>query len=337
MACGGCGTWRPSCANCGGTNLTSSALAPDAVIASSPHPFVVLPARRIARKCSARLIFEVRDLWPLTLLHLSAMSRWHPFIQLLQWTENYAYRHADRVVSVLPKAADYMQAHGMKPEKFACVPNGICLEAWAHADGQLPEQHANELERLKKDGRFLVGYLGQHGVSNALGSFLAAGPLVRERALLVLVGQGPEKERLQAQAAAYGTDNIAFLPPVTKQTVPVMLASMDALFLGWNRQPLYRYGISPNKLMEYMMAEKPVIHAVEAANDPVAESGCGISCPPEDAGAVAAAILRLADCGTAERHAMGERGAQYVVAHNSYAALANEFLKVMETSEVKST
>jgi glycosyltransferase involved in cell wall biosynthesis len=309
-------------------------LRPDAVIASSPHPFVVFPARRIARKHGARFVFEVRDLWPLSLIELSDMSPWHPFIRCLQFTEDYAYRHADRVISVLPKAAAYMQPHGMSSEKFACVPNGVHLEDWSGPQAPLPDEHATAIARLKRDGRFLVGYVGQHSLSNALETFVEAAPLVAEcGATLVLVGQGPEKEKLQAKAAEIGAANVVFLPPVPKRTVPTVLAAMDALFLGWNRLPLYRYGISPNKLMDYMMAAKPVIHAVEAGNDLVAESGCGVSCPPEDRFALVDSLRSLLALSENEWLAMGQRGRDYVMKHFDYEVLAREFLDVLTPNQ----
>jgi glycosyltransferase involved in cell wall biosynthesis len=307
---------------------------PDAVIASSPHPFVVVPARRIARRHGARLVFEVRDLWPLTLIDLSGMARWHPLIQCLQWTENYAYRHADRVVAVLPKAASYMQAHGMSPEKFACVPNGICLEDWTGATAPLPAEHAAAIERLRKERRFLVGYVGQHSLSNALDAFVESASLLESSNIaLVLVGQGPEKARLEAKSRERGAKNIVFLPPVSKNAVAAVLASMDALFLGWKRQPLYRYGISPNKLMEYMMAAKPVIHAVEAGNDPVAESSSGISCAPEDPAAIVKAVRQLMGVAPEQRDTMGRRGREHVLRHYQYPMLARQFLEIMATPE----
>ena len=301
----------------------------DAVIASSPHPLVIYPARRIAATHGAKLVFEVRDLWPLTLTELSGMSRRHPFIRWLQFTENYAYRHADRVVCTLPKADRYMVAHGMDEGKFACIPNGICLEEWERARLPMPEQHAATLAGLKKQGKFLIGYVGQHSLSNALDSFIEAAVMLSElNVSFVLVGQGPEKERLASMAAAAGATNVVFLPPVARQMVPAVLDAMDALFIGWNRQPLYRYGISPNKLTDYMMAGKPVIHAVEAGNDPVAASGCGVSCRPEDPMAIAEAVRSLLARNDAERRSLGQRGAQYAREHHDYVKLAEDFLRI---------
>ena len=105
---------------------------------------------------------------------------------------------------------------------------------------------------------------------------------------------------------------------------------MDVLFLGWQRRPLYRYGISPNKLMDYMMAAKPVIHAVEAGNDPVAESGAGISCAPEDPAAIAAAVRELGDRTAEQRRLLGQCGHQYVAENYDYAKLGRRFLEIMK-------
>jgi glycosyltransferase involved in cell wall biosynthesis len=304
---------------------------PEAVIASSPHPFVIFPARRIARKARAPLVFEVRDLWPLTLIDLGGMSRWHPFVYCLQFTENYAYRHADRIVSVLPNVDKYLHERGFDPGKFTCIPNGIDVEESA-VPALLPDEHAAALAELKSAGRFLVGYVGQHSLSNALDAFIESASLLGSaNVTLVLVGQGPEKAQLEAKARDAGAKNVRFLPPVLKQAVPSVLAQMDALFLGWSRQPLYRYGISPNKLMDYMLAGRPVIHAVAAGNDPVAEAGCGISCEPENPSAIAESVRKLLTAGEQERLTLGQHGREYVLAHHSYKILAKRFLGLLKS------
>lgn len=103
---------------------------PDAVIASSTYPLDIYPARRLAKRYRAKLVFEVHDLWPLSPMELGNMPPYHPFIMVMQAAENYAYRHADKVVSLLPKAKEHMVSHGMAEEKFVYIPNGICIEDW---------------------------------------------------------------------------------------------------------------------------------------------------------------------------------------------------------------
>ena len=305
-------------------------LKPNLVIASSPHPFIIFGARKIARLSNARLVFEVRDLWPLTLIALGGMSHLNPFIILMQWTENYAYRVVNHVISVLPKAKSYMQAHDMSEDKFAYIPNGIDIIEWQNSNkNSVPHYHAEILSKYKQEGCFIVGYAGAHGLSNALHTLIEAAFLLRSQPIaIVLIGQGPEKKALQQRVSQLGLRNVVFLPPVSKTNIPSLLNFMDALFIGWLRNPIYRFGISPNKLLDYMMSGKPVIHAINAGNDLVAESNCGISIPPENPGAIAKAVIKLMNMTRAEREEMGLRGKEYVMAHHNYSVLAKKFLEI---------
>ena len=301
---------------------------PDVVIASSTYPLDNVPARLIATAAEARLVYEVHDLWPLTPVELGGMSPRHPFILLMQWAEDFAYRKADRVISMLPYAAEHMLRHGMAPHKFVHIPNGIDPAEWQDPGAPIPPEHGKILARLKAQGRFILGYTGAHGIANALTSFVDSAQLLQTQPVtLVLVGQGPEKEALQQRAQRMGLDNIIFLPPVPKASIQAILAAMDACFIGWSRKPIYRFGVSPNKLFDYMMAGRPVIHAVESPGDLVAASNCGVSIPPEHPQAIADAILRLMALSPAEREAMGLRGREYVLAHHDYQILARRFLE----------
>jgi len=303
---------------------------PDVVIASSTYPLDIYPAYLIARLSKAKLIFEVHDLWPLTPIELGSMPKWHPFIVILQIAEDFAYKHADKVISILPKALEYMVSRGLDPKKIAYIPNGIGIEEWQSFNAQLPEEHKEIIEKLKKEGKFLVCYAGAHGVANALDYFIESAVYLRDLPVsLVLVGQGPEREKLQRYVIENNLNNVIFLQPVSKDSIPNLLNKMDILYIGWRRSPLYRFGISPNKLFDYMMAGKPIIHAVEAGNDLVAESGCGISIPPEDSVAIAEAIKKLIDMSPLEREEMGRRGREYVIKNHDYKVLAKRFLEAI--------
>jgi glycosyltransferase involved in cell wall biosynthesis len=123
---------------------------------------------------------------------------------------------------------------------------------------------------------------------------------------------------------------VSLLPPIPKAQVPTFLGAIDIAYLGWQRQPLYRFGIAPNKLMDYMMAARAVLHAVEAGNDPVGEAGCGLTVPPEDPAAVAQGLLQLAALSPKERRTLGEKGRAFVLAHHTYPVLARRFLQAIE-------
>lgn len=304
---------------------------PDAVIASSTYPLDIYPARHIAKKNGAKLIYEVHDLWPLSPMELGGMSPHHPYIMLMQAAENYCYKYSDAVVSILPCAKEHMVEHGMAPEKFVCIPNGIVKEDWeAPIDPEKTPYH-DLLSQFHREGYFLIGYTGAHGIANALDSFIEAGGMLKDKKIkLILVGQGPERDRLMQKVVDLGLKNtVELLSAVKRSDVPALLSQMDALYVGLQRQPLFRFGVSPNKLMDYMMASKPVIFAIEAGNDMVKDAGCGISVPPEDSTAIAKAAMELSSTDPEKLVEMGKRGHEYILKNHEYQILSDRFLEVL--------
>jgi glycosyltransferase involved in cell wall biosynthesis len=299
---------------------------PDVVIASSTYPMDIWVARRLARRAAAKLVYEVHDLWPLSPIELSGMSRRHPFILLVQAAEDAAYRDSDRVVSMLPKVHAYMASRGLDLKKLSIVPNGITLDEWS---GEPPPLRDDVARALQGPGT-LVGYAGSMGLPNALDTLLDAAQRLRGSGLrFVLVGSGHEQARLAQRIADEGLDHVTLLPPIPKAMIPSFLRGVDIAYIGWQRVPIYRFGIAPNKLMDYMMARCAVLHSVEAGNDPVAEAGCGLTVPPQDAAAVADGLRWLAALPADERRAMGERGRAFVLANHTYPVLAQHFLDAL--------
>lgn len=305
---------------------------PNVIIASSTYPLDTLPAVWMARRCQARVVYEVHDLWPLTPIEVGGMPSWHPFIRLLQWAEDFGYRHADTVISMLPCAKQHMMQHGMKPEKYCVIPNGIDVGEWESSTlYTLPDAHAQVLENLKKRQHFLVGYAGGLGLANALDTLIASAERLNDVPVaFVLLGEGPEKADLMNRVRQRRLTNVYFLPAVSKSVVPAFLAHMDVMYLGWKKLKIYRFGINPNKLFDYLMAGKPVVHAVEAGNDIVQAARAGLSVPPEDPEALAGAIRTLLAMPAAERVAMGTSGKTYVLANHNYQHLAQMFLETCQ-------
>ena len=303
---------------------------PDVVIASSTYPMDIWVARRLARLAGAKLVFEVHDLWPLSPIELGGMSPRHPFILMCQKAEDDAYRDADVVVSMLPKVHEHMAGRGLDLRKLHIVPNGITLDEWDGAPEPLREDVAGAVAAARAAGRTVVGYAGSMGLPNALDTLLDAAKRLRDAGAaiaFVMVGGGHERDRLAERVRTEGLEaSVTMLAPIPKRQIPSFLAGIDIAYIGWQRVPIYRFGIAPNKLMDYMMAGCAVLHSVEAGNDPVAEAGCGLTVAPESPDAVAEGLRRLAALPAAERRAMGERGRAFVRAHHTYPVLAQRFI-----------
>jgi len=302
----------------------------DVVIASSTYPLDIYPANRIAAKCKAQLIFEVHDLWPLSPMELGGYSKWHPFIMLMQHAENYAYKKSDKVVSLLPKTLEHMVAHGLEMKKWFCIPNGINQSEWEDVE-KVPDEIAVSIQDIRKKFDRIIAYTGTYGLANALDSFLDAAKLAGKIPVaFVLFGKGPLKEHLSARIEKEGITNVFIFNAVPKRSIPHLLSMFDYLYIGLQNQPLFRFGISPNKLMDYMMSGKPVIQAINAGNDMVSEAGCGISVEPEHPEAIADAVKKLFEMTDVELQAMGENGMKYILKNHLNSLLASNFIEVIK-------
>ena len=303
---------------------------PDIVIASSTYPLDIYPAKYLSWRSNAQLIFEVHDLWPLSPMELGNFSRYHPYIMLLQAAENYAYRNANTVISMLPCAKEHMLLHGMNEQKYCHIPNGIVKENWIYSPELLPNEHFDLLSGLKANDIFVFGYAGGHAISNSLDTLVEAASLCQDKKVaFVLVGKGSEKANLIELTETLGLKNIYFLPAIEKDAIPALLDLFDCTVITWNRSSLYRFGVSPNKVFDYMMSSKPIIQAIEAGNDLVKDSGAGLSVPPRKPESLAQAFVEMFELSEKERVILGGLGRNYVIKHHDYVQLASNFIDVV--------
>ncbi len=303
----------------------SETIKPDVVIASSTYPSDNYVARRIAHLSKAKYIYEVHDLWPLSPKELGNISKYHPFIMLMQHGENYAYKNADSVISMLPNTKEHMSNHGLDLDKWYHVPNGIYISEVNNPE-ELDTDLADNLNRLKS--KIIIGYAGGHAISNSLDTIVEAARILKDddKYAFVLVGSGNEKNNLIKQAK--GLPNIHFFNSIPKKQIPSLLSKMDYLLIAWNKEKLYRFGISPNKIFDYMMASKPIIHAVEAPNTFVKEAKCGIHVEPENPQAIVDAIKQLTEMSANELSKMGQSGKKFVLENHDYKVLAKQMCDI---------
>jgi glycosyltransferase involved in cell wall biosynthesis len=255
------------------------------------------------------------------------LSGRHPFIRAMQHAEDFYCRHADLVISVLPNAIEHLASRGLTPDRYAVVSNGVDAVAGCGSQAA-PETHLAVLRSARAAGRFVVLYTGSVGLSNRLDVLLRAVSLLNGVPVeVVITGQGPETEDLRRTASTLGLTCVSFLPPIPRCQLQGLFALADIAYAGIGASPLYRYGISLNKLYEYMMAGACVLFAgaADVFNDVVSEAGAGVSvahATPED---IADGIRRLYALTREERTELGRRGADYCRRHFTYGVLAERY------------
>lgn len=301
---------------------------PDVIIYSSPHLFGVFPARLLAWRYQARFILEVRDIWPMSLVQIAGASSRHPFVILNRLLERLAYRVSDTVVGLPSQFSNYLADLGVSGKNTVEIGNGF-----VHGEKPLEVKTNSALYRLLKklrdEGKVIALYAGAHGLPNALDQFLEAAKKVGASEIsslcFVFIGDGPEKKKLQSRVKQLRLKNTMFFDAVEKEDLYSAYDLADIAFLGWLDRPIYRYGISPNKLAEYMGFGLPVVHATGAERDPVSSSGCGISVLPNDVEGIANAFLELERAGPLMRKSKGELGKVFVEENFSYKALSDKY------------
>jgi glycosyltransferase involved in cell wall biosynthesis len=224
-----------------------------------------------------------------------------------------------------------MVGRGLEPRKFVHIPNGIALP---RADGagsdQVSSATADMIERERARGRFLIGFAGTMNPNMAVETLLAAAAHLRTSGIsFFIAGDGSNAKFLRERVASLAIDNFHMLGRIPKAGIQDFLSRMDALAIPWHRTPLYRFGVSPNKVFEYMLAGKPILQAGEASNDLLAEARCGFTVAPEDPDTFADAVLRLQALPAEERRRLGTNGRRFVVEKHDCRVLARRFLGAM--------
>lgn len=297
---------------------------PDFIIASSPSPFVYFGAKHLAGRFNAKLIFDVRDIWPLSLCEIGNISKKHPLMRVMQYLEDKAYKNADVITSNLPYAYKHMKERGMNEEKFLWLPNGIKKN---NNDKGLP------ISDLCKNKSFKIGYAGTFGSANEILTFLKAAKLLKKYKdiSIILIGQGKNKKQLISFVKENLLTNVNFIDPVPKDMIFSHLRRLDVCYIGLKKSPVFRFGVSPNKLFDYFLSARPIIYAVDSGDYlPVNEAKAGISIQPGNPKELADAILYLKSLTPIEREQMGKNGQAYVLKHHDYEKIADKLETILK-------
>ncbi len=303
------------------TKINKNVTKPDIIVGSSVHLLAVLAAYWLSKYYKAKFIMEVRDLWPQTLVDMGRLKESNLLVKILRYLEKYLYKRAKKIIVLIPFAEKYISLLGVKKNKIVWIPNGVDLERFKN------------IKRNKVDDQFEVMYLGAHGQANALNIILDAVKIIQDKGYRniksMFIGDGSEKKNLIKYKDKLGLRDVKFHPTVAKEIISTILNEADVLIFNLKKTEVYKYGISSNKLFDYMMAGKPIVFSVNAGSDLVKEAKCGISIPPEKPDFMATAIIKLYQMSSEERKKMGQRGREYVEKYHSITLLVDKLEKVI--------
>jgi glycosyltransferase involved in cell wall biosynthesis len=297
----------------------------DVVVVSSPTFFAVGSGWLLARLKRARLVVEVRDLWPAIFTELGVLTN-RPVIRLLERLELAAYAAADTVIVVSDGFRANLIGRGVPASKVHTIRNGVCAGEF---DPDAPADTRLRARLGANPGDCLVLYAGTHGISQGLTSVADSAALLTDEPIrFAFVGDGADKQRLRHRVAEHGLRNVALLPGIPHEQIPALLAAADICLVPLRDVPLFSSFI-PSKMFEYLAAGKPVVAALagEAAQI-LREAGAWVV-PPADSAALASAIRTLA-AAPQRRQTMGRRGRCYVEEHFDRGALAQLYRKLLD-------
>lgn len=304
---------------------------PDVMIISSLSLLTIVNGLLLRFKYKCRLVFEVRDIWPLTIVEEGGFSNSNLFVKGLSWLERLAYRKADAIVGTMPNLAAHVRGELGYDRPVFCVPMGVSQEHLSDV-AELPAEYA---ERYLSSSKFKIVHAGTIGITNALDVFFAAAEAMQEYADIefVIVGDGALKQSYEKQYG--GLLNLVFAPKVPRTMVQAVLSKGDLLYFSVHDSKVWDYGQSLNKVIDYMLAAKPVVASYNGYPSMINESGCGVFVPANDVNAVVAAVLDMKSRSEEERTLMGARGREWLLQNRDYSKLASDYLSILFQGEVQ--
>lgn len=236
---------------------------PDVILGSSAHPLTALLAVRLGQKYRCKSIAEIRDLWPESIVAFGIAGPHNPAVLALRRLEKWIYKKADAVVFTMEGAYDYIVEQGWGKEiprsKVHHINNGVDLELFDYNK----EHFRAEDPDLDDPNIFKVIYTGSVRRVNNLGLLVDAAKCIKDpRVKLLIWGDGDEREALERRVRDEKISNVVFKGKVEKKYIPSIVSRADLNLVHWEQAPLLKYGVSYNKLFDYMAAGRPIFSTV---------------------------------------------------------------------------
>lgn len=298
---------------------------PDVVVVSSLSLLTVLNGLFWRMRYECRLIFEVRDIWPLTLTEEGGFNTTNPLIKFLGFVEYLGYRYADAIVGTMPNLSEHVTQVLGYSKKTYCIPMGID-DSNSIPSKPLP---ADFEAAYFTPGKFIIAYVGSIGISNALETFFNCANIMKEVSDIhfLVVGDGDLRESFQQKYAHLF--NLTYAPRVPKEMVQSVLARCDLLYFSVHASKVWKYGQSLNKVIDYMMAGKPIVASYIGHPSMINEAACGTYVQAGNEVALKREITRYYNMSRDARYELGARGKAWLIQNRPYKKLARDYLNIM--------
>ncbi|MBR5129114.1 MAG: glycosyltransferase family 4 protein [Firmicutes bacterium] len=274
---------------------------PDVIYASSPELFATGMAILFARKRKIPTIVEIRDLWPESIVEYTSISRNNPIIKILYGLERWIYTKADRIIFTFEGGADYIKSKGWDTssggkidlDKVRYINNGVDLERFEYDK----KNNIIEDEELDRKDTFKVVYTGSVRRVNCVWMLVEAAKKLHEDGIedvsFIIYGDGTEKEELILECEKHGLNNVHFRSRVEKKYVASILERADLNIFVGEPDSLNQYGLSLNKLFDYMASGKPILSNIKANYDNILKYNCGVVVEDDSITPIYEGILKI--------------------------------------------
>ena len=287
---------------------------PDVIIGSSPQLLTAFAGYLRSLITKSKFIVEIRDLWPESLIVLQPSAKHNPYVWLLYLISSILYKRSKEIVVFTEENRELISKKGITEEKIHFIPNGI------NTDTEVNKENAGKLKRELRIEKFTIAYAGSIGVANNIEMMVDVAEKLRNETNIeiVVIGDGPKRKTIETMIENKKLNNIRMLNPLPKNEIFDFLSLVDVCFITLADVPLFRYGVSPNKLFDYMFAGKPIIASVGGwTNEQVIKASCGIAVQPNSVDEFVNAVKKLKETSIENRKEMGSRGKEFVKRHFS--------------------
>ncbi|HAF06864.1 MAG: Glycosyl transferase group 1 [candidate division TA06 bacterium 32_111] len=298
---------------------------PDIIMGVSPQLITALSALFLSIKLKKPFISDILDLWPESLIKLKPEMKHNPYTWFLYYLERLIYRKSKSIIVCVEKFKNHIVSKGIDEKKIHFISN--CT----YPNHFTPDKTVEYYKEKYNINKFTIAYTGAIGVANNPYLILDIAKRLEDKPIdFLILGEGPLREEIEKKIENDNIKNVKIHKTIPKRNILNFLANVDLCLITVNKTELYKYGLSPNKLFDYMLAGKPIlITAKPEYSEFVKDSGCGFYADPENLDEIVSTVMKIYNMPKTEREEIGKRGKDYILKFYSEQSLGDKLEEVI--------